>query len=85
MRYYRCECGKAESWSSMGSPMCRACSSCGKTLAEGPDGHRDPIPHHYTTLFEHLTGKPYFSCTNCGRREEIPDAKPITAKVAVTD
>lgn len=48
MIYYKCKCGKSESWSSMGVPACRVCKYCGTTL----DGS-EPIPHDVIT--EELT------------------------------
>lgn len=45
MRYYRCLCGNEQSWSTDGSAPCRACKTCGKTLAGSPSGHKDPEPH----------------------------------------
>lgn len=47
MRYMRCRCGVNEAWTSMGSPACRGCEACGTTLAESPDGHREPVPHDW--------------------------------------
>jgi hypothetical protein len=45
MRFYQCKCGQATSWSSMGQPICRRCSKCGSSLAEGPSSHHEPNPH----------------------------------------
>ncbi len=45
MIYYRCKCGKHESWSSMGQPPCRGCNDCKTTLAAGPSSHVTPKPH----------------------------------------
>ncbi len=77
MQYYRCKCGSAESWTSMGVPRCRSCSKCGSDLAQGPNGHRDPAPHEYVTRYDEHTGKPYEVCLGCDRkREEIGAAAP---------
>lgn len=45
MIYYRCECGKNESWSSMGAKPCFRCKDCGTDMASGPTLHREPEPH----------------------------------------
>jgi hypothetical protein len=47
MQYYRCKCGSAQSWTSMGVSRCSKCSTCGSDLAQSPDSHRDPEPHSF--------------------------------------
>ena len=73
MKYLRCRCGQMESYSSMGSPPCRACPSCGTTLAEHPDEHKPPIPHNFEMKFDEDTGEPYWICSRCG---ETADSDP---------
>lgn len=51
MQYYRCKCGKAESWTSMGVRQCSGCKECNTTLAQHPDDHKSPVPpHEYETF-----------------------------------
>lgn len=50
MRAYRCLCGDLQLWTTDGVPACQACKSCKKTVASGPDGHRDPEPHVWTKV-----------------------------------
>lgn len=45
MRYYRCKCGNAESWGSIGPFRCARCTKCGSDLAEGPKCHSEPLAH----------------------------------------
>lgn len=70
MIYYRCKCGKHESWSSMGVPLCQVCEKCGSTLATSPSTHLDPKPHEYVTQYDQDTGKPYEICLQCMRTKD---------------
>jgi hypothetical protein len=59
MIYWRCKCGKAESWESGMPPQdCQGCDKCGTTLATGPSGHKDRIPHDWKPQFNSDTGAP---------------------------
>jgi hypothetical protein len=73
MRYMRCRCGKLKSWTSMGSPPCRACDECGVTRAESPAGHREPAPHNWEQEWkiDPKTGERWreWVCTACLTRE----------------
>jgi hypothetical protein len=49
MNYYRCKCGRMESWSSYGPARCLLCTKCNTTLADSPEGHlTEPEPHRWT-------------------------------------
>lgn len=71
MRYYRCKCGDAESWSSMGHPKaCCGCKKCNTTLEEYPEDHKPREEHDYSlTKYDTHTGKPYKVCSKCYRDE----------------
>ena len=76
MRYLRCQCGKLESWSSMGSPACYACDVCGVTLAESLAGHASPVPHRWGESewqIDPKTGERWQErvCIGCERRERV--------------
>lgn len=48
MKYYRCKCGKMESWCSGMTPSpCKECDECHTTVAGGPDGHKRAVPHDW--------------------------------------
>lgn len=47
MQYYRCRCGKAECYGSMGPTPCMGCDKCGTTLNQHPDFHKTPEPHSF--------------------------------------
>ena len=69
MQYYRCKCGNATAWTSMGVPGCTRCSKCGSDLAQGPEGHSDkPDDHAYVTKYDQNTGAPYEVCRTCYKR-----------------
>lgn len=76
MRYMRCECGKSEAWTTMGHPSCSACPKCGKTLAESPDGHREPEPHDWLVEWkiDAKTGERWQEriCGRCHKSERLP-------------
>lgn len=65
MQYYRCKCGNAVSWTSMGVASCERCPQCGSDLAQGPESHSDPAPHAYMTRYDAHTGAPYEVCSGC--------------------
>lgn len=75
MRYYRCECGKSEAWSSMGVARCRGCPDCGRTLEEHPDDHRPPSPHDWREEWriDRTTGERWQvrECNRCHREERV--------------
>jgi len=73
MQYYRCKCGKTESWGSMGPRKCQGCSECGTTLNQGPEYHKTPEPHEWVTRYSEITGKPYEVCINCMELKEESD------------
>ena len=52
MQYYRCKCGKAEAWTSMGVSKCSKCGDCGSDLAQGADSHREPVDHNFVASGE---------------------------------
>ena len=86
MIYYRCKCGKAESWSSMGVSPCRGCSECNTTLATSPDNHLTPAPHQWTKEFNSGSGARIDDvCMNCLTKRPFADdglyekGEPITA------
>lgn len=71
MIYYRCKCGKHESWSSMGTRACEGCRTCNTTLASGPEEHISPVPPHELARVRVAAdeGEAYrMSCLNCHRR-----------------
>lgn len=67
MQYYRCKCGKSESWSSMGPTPCFKCDTCGSDLARDPSIHREPEPHNFVTgqVETDEGAKPLTRCTFC--------------------
>ncbi len=67
MQYYRCKCGAAESWGSMGPDPCYGCAKCGTTLDLAPNLHRDPIPHEMIegTVMTDDGEKPLTRCRFC--------------------
>jgi hypothetical protein len=70
MQYYRCKCGNAAAWSSMGISACTTCSKCGSDLAQSPEGHAEtPVPHEYVVKYDHNTGAPYDVCRWCWKRK----------------
>ena len=73
MQYYRCKCGNAKAWTSMGVPGCVRCSKCGSDLAQSPQGHSDkPDEHDFVTKYDQNTGEPYDVCRRCmARRDEL--------------
>lgn len=67
MQYYRCKCGKSESWGSMPPRKCDGCPTCNTTLAPHPDYHKEPDPHEFVTRYDEQTGEPYKVCINCSK------------------
>jgi hypothetical protein len=47
MIFYRCKCGQASAWSSMGVAACDVCPACGSTLGAGPHSHPEPVAHDF--------------------------------------
>lgn len=47
MIFYRCKCGDSQAWGSMPPAQCAWCEKCQSSLAAGPDGHRDRVPHEF--------------------------------------
>lgn len=83
MRYLRCKCGKNESWSSMGSPLCRGCDECGTTLSQSPEGHKTPVPHQWTKEFNQSTGERENDvCMNCFEKRPASDEGLFDGKEA---
>lgn len=72
MRYLRCQCGKEEAWSSMGSLPCVVCPDCGTTLAESPMGHYHGV--HHEVYAEMINDKISASCRVCGEKFPIKEA-----------
>lgn len=59
MQYYRCKCGKAESWrSGMEVQDCEGCTECGTTYAQDKDDHQPLAQHDWKPQFDQNTGKP---------------------------
>jgi len=73
MKYFRCMCGKSQSWSTDGKPAaCVVCSSCGSTLAAGPHDHDYPAEHKWTVLYDRKTGERNMEeCVNCHQIRKI--------------
>lgn len=63
--FYRCKCGRAQAWSSMGVSLCDVCPDCGSNLALGPDSHRDPAPHDMALVQEIATDQGKATITRC--------------------
>ncbi len=84
MRYMRCKCGKAECWTSMGSPECNGCNECKTTLAESPTGHRDLAPHewHEEWAIDKKTGDRWKErvCVRCMKREKMTDEEIVAGE-----
>lgn len=70
MQYYRCKCGKSESWGSMPPKKCTSCPICNTTLARDPEGHRKPSEHNFVTKYDENTGEPYEVCSRCHIRKD---------------
>lgn len=81
MQYYRCQCGKSQSWSSMSQPPCRGCPECNTTLELSPEFHKTPKPHQYVTRYDETTGEPYQICLRCLDR---PAKEVAVALITVT-
>lgn len=77
MQYYRCKCGNATAWTSMGVPSCSRCAKCGSDLAQSPSGHSEPEAHKFKTMYDQHTGVPYEVCTlcHCRRSELVEDGE----------
>lgn len=69
MKYYRCKCGKSESYGSMSPSACHGCEHCGTTLALSPDMHRTPEPHVWIKKYNEDTGNPYEICSRCHQKK----------------
>lgn len=70
MQYYRCKCGKSQSWGSMAPPLCEGCGECHTTLEQFPSLHREPAAHEFETLYDEHTGEPYQRCTRCLKKKD---------------
>lgn len=84
MRYYRCECGERECWTSMGVPTCEFCPTCGLTLAEAPGEHRVPQPHAFgepAWNVDPKTGERWQEreCSRCMYVERLTGTDPLAA------
>lgn len=81
MRYYRCKCGKSESWSTDGAPACMGCSECCTTLAQHPSDHKDPVPHDWgkSSLGRDDNGKmvEITTCRRCHIRKSEFDKRGV--------
>ena len=78
MIYYKCKCGKLESWSSMGATTCKVCKDCGTTMACNPrDPRTEPTPHDWyeekstITWRGRVIHKHTRSCLKCGDHEDL--------------
>jgi hypothetical protein len=45
--FYRCKCGRCESYGSMPPYACQRCSLCKSNFASHPSLHADPKPHEF--------------------------------------
>lgn len=77
MKYWRCQCGKREGWTTDGFARCTGCEECGTTLAPGPNSHYPLEDHQLVTRYDEWTGAPKSRyCVRCHRSfplEETPD------------
>ena len=64
MIYYRCKCGKVESYGSMSPNPCLGCVDCGTNLTSHPDLHKKPELHNWITD-EILTDEGVMHQTKC--------------------
>jgi hypothetical protein len=65
MNYYRCKCGKIESWTSTGVSKCDGCPYCNTTLEEYSEHHKTPQPHEFIMQYDTKTGDCYEMCKVC--------------------
>lgn len=78
MIYYRCKCGDAVAWSSMGTYACEGCPKCNTTLEAHPDHHKEPKPHTFTLKYDEDTGKPkHYVCNVCSKTKPIEEANVV--------
>lgn len=72
MRYARCQCGKAEAWTTDGFQACQGCDECGTTFAQSPGDHKTKSPHEWETRFSSSTGQPsHRRCVHCHKRAPL--------------
>ena len=66
---YKCKCGKAVAWSSMGKQPCQGCDKCGTQYSmfiKGPFPER--IPHDWQPKYNENTGaQDWWICKRCSR------------------
>lgn len=69
MRYYRCKCGKYESYGSTSPALCLGCDECGTSLATDPSLCRPAQSHSFVVeQVETDEGlKPLSRCRLCHR------------------
>ena len=48
MQYQRCKCGNIQWWGE--TPRCASCDDCGSGPGYGPDTHREPEPHDFSSV-----------------------------------
>lgn len=83
MRYWKCSCGKYESFGSDGPRPCQVCDKCGTTMLKRADGtYVESEPHDLVTetktvLFRDETKVTVWTyCANClltiERKNELP-------------
>lgn len=68
MRYLKCKCGNAQSWSSgYNYADCDGCKKCNTTLASGPDGHKPLAEHEFVAypIKADQEGVTETRCKNC--------------------
>lgn len=74
MQHYRCKCGKATGFGSMGFQDCQGCDECGTTYAQHPDHHKKRIDHDWEDRYNSKTGKQDRKiCNRCGEMELIEE------------
>lgn len=71
MNYYRCRCGKQESWSNYQPADCDGCESCGSNMSLVTETHKPLQEHSWKTHYT-ASGKPYERCTKCNTIKNDP-------------
>lgn len=78
MKYYQCECGSYQSYTSMGVDECAYCDKCNTSPSMGPTGHRTiRTPHRlYIEMVNTDKGKqPLSVCIWCNQTKEEIQSK----------
>lgn len=75
MQHYRCKCGEATMYGSMGPMACQGCDKCNTTYAQHPDNHETPKEHQWVTKYDQNTGDPYEICSMCYKKNNKTKTK----------